>query len=99
MSPVSLTRICASFPIILALAYVTGASAVAGPARNNRPSITVADEKGQTMTSASPSNASQTFDVTVSPGGALSFSPSTVDIVAGDTVRWTWDGIGHNVRS
>lgn len=39
-----------------------------------------------------------TFDVDVAPGG-LFFSPSTVNVKAGDTVRWTWKGSGHSVTS
>jgi plastocyanin len=40
-----------------------------------------------------------TVDVTVAPGGAHSFSPSTVMIHVGDTVRWTWAAGGHTVTS
>ena len=38
-------------------------------------------------------------DVTVAPGGAIGFSPQDIEITVGDTVRWTWEGSGHNVRS
>lgn len=41
----------------------------------------------------------KTVDVAVGAGGGFSFSPSTVTIKVGDTVRWTWDGSGHNVVS
>ena len=37
--------------------------------------------------------------VTVGPGGALMFSPATLPIHVGDTVRWTWDSPGHSVVS
>ena len=36
-------------------------------------------------------------DVAVGSNGTLQFSPSTVDIVAGDTVRWTWASDLHTV--
>lgn len=36
--------------------------------------------------------------VTVGSGG-LSFSPSTLTINVGETVRWVWAGSGHNVVS
>ncbi len=36
-------------------------------------------------------------DVTVGPGGSVSFSPSDIVIELGDTVRWTWGSDGHNV--
>ena len=39
----------------------------------------------------------QTFDVHVGPG--FSFTPSTVSIHTGDTVKWTWDASGHTVTS
>jgi plastocyanin len=39
-----------------------------------------------------------TFNVDVAPGG-LFFSPSSVTIQAGDTVKWTWKGSGHSVTA
>lgn len=39
-----------------------------------------------------------TVDVTVGQGGD-NFSPATADIVAGDTVRWTWSSSNHTVSS
>jgi len=39
-----------------------------------------------------------TFDVSVASGG-LRFSPSTVTIQVGDTVKWTWVGGGHSSTS
>jgi plastocyanin len=47
----------------------------------------------------SPVQASQTWDVAVGPNGTLTFSPSTVNIAVGDTVRWTWASSGHTVTS
>ena len=40
-----------------------------------------------------------TFNVTVAPGGNLVFSPSSVTIHPGDTVRWTWGGNFHSSTS
>ena len=40
-----------------------------------------------------------TVNVTVGPNFFATFSPSTVNILVGDTVRWTWASSGHNVRS
>jgi plastocyanin len=40
---------------------------------------------------------SATFDVNVGPG--LSFSPSSVTITQGDTVRWVWQGASHTSTS
>ncbi len=38
-------------------------------------------------------------DVIVGPGGAFVFLPDEIVIEVGDTVRWTWEGDGHNVAS
>ncbi|MFC7176916.1 plastocyanin/azurin family copper-binding protein [Halosegnis marinus] len=35
--------------------------------------------------------------VTVAPDGALRFDPAEFTVSAGETVRWEWDGAGHNV--
>src|SRR6185437_9956105 len=59
--------------------------------------IVVVDAKGRRVPSARPSAASQIFDVTVAPGFQLIFSPDTINISVGDTVRWTWDSGGHSV--
>src|SRR5215469_2668934 len=40
-----------------------------------------------------------TFDVTVGPGTDLVFSPSSVTIHPGDTVRWTWGSNFHSSTS
>jgi plastocyanin len=40
-----------------------------------------------------------TIDVTVAPGGNLVFSPSSVTIHPGDTVRWTWGASFHSSTS
>ena len=43
--------------------------------------------------------AATTFSVDVAPGGEHSFSPMSVSIQQGDTVKWTWKGSGHTVTS
>jgi plastocyanin len=50
-------------------------------------------------TPASASRAAQTVDVAVGPGASLVYSPAQVVINAGDTVRWTFSDVGHNVVS
>jgi plastocyanin len=40
-----------------------------------------------------------TIDVTVAPNGDLVFSPSSVTIHPGDTVRWTWGSSFHSSTS
>jgi len=36
-------------------------------------------------------------EVTVAPGGNLSFDPENLTVSVGETVRWNWDGSGHNI--
>ena len=38
-------------------------------------------------------------DVAVGPNGLFVFAPRDIVIDLGDTVRWTWEGDGHNVGS
>ena len=38
-------------------------------------------------------------DVAVGPNGLFVFAPSDIVVELGDTVRWTWEGDGHNVGS
>jgi plastocyanin len=40
-----------------------------------------------------------TFDVSIAPDGDLAFSPSSVTIHPGDTVRWTFSSGGHSTTS
>src|ERR1043166_679966 len=61
------------------------------------PPITILDQNGQPAVNGVPSATNTIVDVQVGPG--LSFSPSTVNIGVGDTVRWTWAGSGHSVTS
>jgi plastocyanin len=61
--------------------------------------IRILDQNGQPVVSGAPSRTSTIVDVTVAPNGTLTFSPSTVNISVGDTVRWTWAASGHSVTS
>jgi plastocyanin len=63
------------------------------------PPITILDAEGHVSRSAAPSTSGNTVDVTVAPNFSLTFSPSTVNILVGDTVRWTWAAGGHTVTS
>src|SRR6476659_480535 len=40
-----------------------------------------------------------TFPVDVAPSGDHRFSPVSVSIQQGDTVKWTWKGSGHSATS
>ena len=55
------------------------------------------DQNGRPAVSGARSATSTIVDVQVGPGFA--FSPDTVTIFAGDTVRWTWAEDGHSVTS
>ena len=50
--------------------------------------IHIVDQSGRPAVSGVPSGTGQIVDVQVGPGFA--FAPDTVNISAGDTVRWTW---------
>ena len=61
--------------------------------------LLIVDQNGRPAVSGAPSATSTIVDVMVAPGGTLTFSPSTVNISVGDTVRWTWAASGHSVTS
>ena len=67
--------------------------------RGAPPAITIVDQNGRRVPNTPPSATSQIFDVTVGPGGVQVFSPATLNISVGDTVRWTWGSGGHSVTS
>jgi plastocyanin len=61
--------------------------------------IIILDRHGRVVPDNTPSAPSQIFDVAVGANGTFQFSPSTVNISAGDTVRWTWMTGFHSVSS
>lgn len=61
--------------------------------------ITILDQNGRVVPENAPAAINQIFDVTVAPGGSLTFSPNPVNISVGDTVRWTWASGFHSVTS
>jgi plastocyanin len=61
--------------------------------------LLIVDQNGRPAESGAPSATSTIVDVMVAPNGTLTFSPSTVNISVGDTVRWTWAASGHSVTS
>src|SRR2546423_4166946 len=88
--------------ILAALAGLSFSSSrlpAAGEQHVAAPSIQIVDQDGRIVPPTQAPASGQTFDVTVAPGGSTSFSPSTINIGVGDTVRWTWAAPGHNVRS
>ena len=78
-----------------------GAQRAAAPSQKRGASmaLTILDQNGRPVPNTPPSATNQIFDVTVGPGGVQVFSPNTLNISAGDTVRWTWDSLGHSVTS
>jgi len=61
--------------------------------------VTILDQNGRIVPDSGPAAINQIFDVTVAPGGTLTFSPNSVNISVGDTVRWTWASSFHSVTS
>ena len=78
-----------------------GSGQDAAPSQNERAAhaINIVDQNGRPDPNGQPSGTSQTFDVTVGTNGNRVFTPSTVNISVGDTVRWTWASSNHNVTS
>src|SRR6266540_4238624 len=65
--------------------------------RSDNHAIHIVDQNGRPAVSGVPSGG-QIFDVAVGKGGDV-FVPDTLNISAGDTVRWTWAEGGHSVSS
>jgi plastocyanin len=70
-------------------------SCTAGSCAEATTTTTTAPGATTTTTLARP----QTHTVMVGEGGALVFTPATLTIHAGDTVRWVWGSPGHSVVS
>jgi len=74
------------------------------PTQTDGETASPADEETPTETDTESPTATGTptpepdMEVTVAPGGSLEFEPESFTISAGDTVLWTWDGSGHNVK-
>lgn len=74
----------------------------AGAAATNlaRGGIQIFDQYGRPSRSGRRPAGGQTFDVTVGPQeNKFTFSPDTLNISVGDTVRWTWASDSHSVTS
>lgn len=85
---------------IFAIGFLVRAES--GQKRANTPNtksapLRIVDQNGRPAVSGAPSATSTIVDVQVGPG--FTFSPDTVNISVGDTVRWTWAGNGHSVTS
>jgi plastocyanin len=67
----------------------------------NDHALTIFDANGQALPADVVDCASATAagEVTVGPNGSFTFSPDTVTVSVGDTVRWTWEGSNHTVTS
>src|SRR6266567_7819303 len=91
--------VTAIFAIGILVRAESGEKRVNAPNRKSAPPLRIVDQNGRPAVSGVPSATSTIVDVTVAPGGALTFDPSTVNISVGDTVRWTWAASGHSVTS
>jgi len=64
------------------------------------PVVRIVDQQGRQVQSGKRLAGSQIFDVAVGPAGnKIRFVPDTVNILVGDTVRWTWGSDDHSVTS
>lgn len=71
-------------------------TATSSPGSTETPTATPTETAAPATTTTSSATAEQV--VRVGPNGEFSFAPSSFEIAAGETVRWTWDSSGHNVR-
>jgi plastocyanin len=103
MKIVNIARLIFWVAVLVATGFLvraeSGEKPASMPGGKNGPPIRIVDQNGRPAVSGVPSATSTTVDVTVAPGGTLTFSPSTVNISVGDTVRWTWAASGHSVTS
>jgi plastocyanin len=81
------------------LEFSDGRAANASQKNHSAAPLIIVDQQGRIAPNHSPSATSQTFDVAVGPNNTLQFVPNTVNISAGDTVRWTWVTGSHSVTS
>src|SRR6266481_8986467 len=91
--------VTAIFAIGILVRAESGEKRANAPNRKSAPPLRIVDQNGRPAVSGVPSATSTTVDVTVAPGGTFTFSPSTLNISVGDTVRWTWASSGHSVTS
>ena len=97
-------RIAFSLVVIFALVLSSEAGptarhiATAGQNKAFAHKIHIVDQNGRPAVSGMPSGTGQIVDVSVGSGGFV-FTPDTVTIRVGDTVRWTWASAGHSVTS
>ena len=70
----------------------------AGTTAPGNHSIRIVDQYGRPVRSGKPDVESEIFDVIVGPvENEFTFSPDTINIGVGDTVRWTWESDFHSV--
>lgn len=85
----------------LGLAGCSGGGGGPGPTATPTDETTTTPPPGTTTPEPTPTPTAggRTVDVAAGPEGRLRFVPETVEIAAGDTVRWTFESPGHNVTS
>src|SRR5437660_6284231 len=85
------------------LAYwLLGRSDVGSPAvwlEDSIESLTSRSRTSRSRTNVALVPAAQTVDIIVAPNGQEIYSPDPVSINVGDTVRWTFAQVGHDVVS
>lgn len=85
-------------PLLIAYARPSGAREVILNPPPEMPVFTFGDEASGKGPAGLRAPNALTVDVAVGSAGNI-FSPATANIVAGDTVRWTWSGSNHTVTS
>lgn len=71
------------------------------PTETTTTESTTTETTTTTATTTEPTTTTEQVEadrtVTVAPDGKLRFDPESFSVEAGATVRWEWDGSGHNV--
>jgi plastocyanin len=103
MKELNVTRLMFWLAVVIGTGFLVQDESAEGqasmPGAESGSPLVIMDQNGRTAVSGPRSSTSTTVDVMVAPGGTLTFSPSTVNISVGDTVRWTWAASGHSVTS
>ena len=85
--------------IVICITFICLTNGRAGDQRAGNSPISIFDSKGNLVPSSPAAPSAKTVDVDVGPSGASIFSPNSLTIVTGDTVRWTWKSSFHTVTS
>lgn len=83
----------------LAVVGVVAVTGCVGESGTGSPTGAATTQPTPTATATETTTGGGVVDVAAGPEGRLRFVPETVEILVGETVRWTFESAGHNVTS